>query len=127
MCGRVGRAFAELNRCSDLGAPRLARFLSAHPDFEVRLAAGIDYARLITDAFDADIVSGPPRGEDPVRMPLGPETVTLLRDPLGRPASASRPSCWRRFARLNGRDSTRAGKRSTATGRGRVVRMCRAN
>lgn len=102
LCDHVGRAFAELNRGFDLVAnrgpqllrlhcapsfaaqwlaPRLARFLSAHPGFEVRLAAGMDYARFITDEFDADIVYGPPRGEGLVRMPLGPETVTPLCDP----------------------------------------------
>jgi len=95
----VGRASAESNRASDLVALRPARFLSAHPDFGVRVAARMDYARLITDAFDADNVSGLPRGEGPVRVPLGPETVTPLRDSLGRPASASRLTCWRGFAR----------------------------
>ena len=103
LCDHVGRAFAELNRGFDLVAnrgpqllrlhcapsfaaqwlaPRLARFLSAHPGFEVRLAAGMDYARFITDEFDADIVYGPPRGEGLVRMPLGLETVTPLCDPV---------------------------------------------
>lgn len=102
LCVHVGRAFAELNRGLDLVAnrgpqllrlhcapsfaaqwlaPRLARFLSEHPGFEVRLAAGMDYARFITDEFDADIVYGPPRGEGLVRMPLGLETVTPLCDP----------------------------------------------
>lgn len=102
LCDHVGRAFAELNRGLDLVAnrgpqllrlhcapsfaaqwlvPRLARFLSEHPGFEVRLAAGMDYARFITDEFDADIVYGPPRGEGLVRMPLGFETVTPLCDP----------------------------------------------
>jgi LysR family glycine cleavage system transcriptional activator len=94
LCDHVGRAFAELNRGFDLVAnrgpqllrlhcapsfaaqwlaPRLARFLSEHPGFEVRLAAGME--------FDADIVYGPPRGEGLVRMPLGLETVTPLCDP----------------------------------------------
>ncbi|MDP4006305.1 LysR substrate-binding domain-containing protein [Methylobacterium sp. NEAU K] len=102
LCDHVGRAFVELNRGFDLVAnrgpqllrlhcapsfaaqwlaPRLARFLSEHPGFEVRLAAGMDYARFITDEFDADIVYGPPRGEGLVRMPLGLETVTPLCDP----------------------------------------------
>lgn len=99
LCDHVGRASAESNRVFDLVALRLARFLSAHPDFGVRVAARMDYAHLITDAFDADNVSGSPRGENLMRMPLGPETVTPLRDPLGRPASASRPTCWRGFAR----------------------------
>lgn len=71
MCDHVGRASAESNRVFDLVALRLARFLSAHPEFGVRLAARMDYARLVTDAFDADNVSGLPRGEGPVRMPQG--------------------------------------------------------
>lgn len=99
MCDHVGRASAESNGVFDLVALRLARFLSAHPDFGLRLAAGMNPARLITEAFVAEIVSGPPRSENLVRMPLGQETVTPLRDPLGRPASASRPTCWRGFAR----------------------------
>jgi LysR family transcriptional regulator, glycine cleavage system transcriptional activator len=37
----------------------------------LRLAAGMNPARLITEAFVADIVSGPPRSENLVRMPLG--------------------------------------------------------
>ena len=98
----VGRAFDELNRGLDLVStrgpqllrlhcapsfaaqwltPRFARFLSGHPGFEVRLAAGMDYARFITDEFDADIVYGAPRGEGLVLMPLGTETVTPLCDP----------------------------------------------
>ncbi|MGU3469042.1 LysR substrate-binding domain-containing protein [Methylobacterium sp. C33D] len=112
LCDHVGRAFAELNRGFDLVAnrgpqllrlhcapsfaaqwlaPRLAKFLNAHPGFEVRLAAGMDYARFITDEFDADIVYGPPRGEGLVRMPLGPETVTPLCDPA-RAARIREPS-----------------------------------
>lgn len=98
----VGRAFDELNRGFDLVStrgsqllrlhcapsfaaqwltPRLARFLAEHPGFEVRLAAGMDYARFTNDEFDADIVYGPPRGEGLVLMPLGEETVTPLCDP----------------------------------------------
>lgn len=98
----VSRAFEELNRGFDLVAtrapqllrlhcapsfaaqwltPRLARFMAGHPDFEVRLAAGMDYARFITDEFDADIVYGPPRGEGLVVMPLAQETVTPLCTP----------------------------------------------
>ncbi|TFZ60012.1 LysR family transcriptional regulator [Methylorubrum sp. Q1] len=98
----VSRAFEEMNRGFDLVAtrapqllrlhcapsfaaqwltPRLARFMASHPDFEVRLAAGMDYARFITDEFDADIVYGPPRGEGLIVMPLGQETVTPLCTP----------------------------------------------
>jgi DNA-binding transcriptional LysR family regulator len=98
----VGRAFEELHRGLDLVAargpqllrlhcapsfaaqwltPRLARFLADHPGLEVRLAAGMDYARFTTDEFDADIVYGPPRGEGLVVVPLCTETVTPLCDP----------------------------------------------
>ena len=99
----VRRAFAELNRGIDMVStrgsqilrlhcapsfaaqwltPRLARFLREHPGIEVRLAAGMDYARFINDEFDADIVYGPPRGEGLLCMPLGLETVTPLCDPV---------------------------------------------
>ncbi|MDP4025511.1 LysR substrate-binding domain-containing protein [Methylobacterium sp. NEAU 140] len=98
----VGRALEALNRGLDLVAsrgpqllrlhcapsfaaqwltPRLARFLREHPGIEVRLAAGMDYARFTNDEFDADIVYGPPRAEGLVRMGLGEETVTPLCDP----------------------------------------------
>ena len=108
----VGRAFAELNRGLDSIAsrgpqllrlhcapsfaaqwlsPRLARFLNEHPGFEVRLAAGMDYARFLNDEFDADIVYGPPRGEGLLRMPLGLETVTPLCDPA-RAARIAEPA-----------------------------------
>ncbi|WP_336491333.1 LysR substrate-binding domain-containing protein [Methylobacterium nigriterrae] len=108
----VSRGFEEINRGFDLVAtrapqllrlhcapsfaaqwltPRLARFLAEHPGFEVRLAAGMDYARFITDEFDADIVYGPPRGEGLVIMPLGQETVTPLCDPE-RAARISEPA-----------------------------------
>ncbi|MFE1601914.1 LysR substrate-binding domain-containing protein [Methylobacterium sp. ID0610] len=99
----VGRAFEELHRGLDFVAargpqllrlhcapsfaaqwltPRLARFLADHPGFEVRLAAGMDYARFTTDEFDADIVYGPPRGEGLVVVPLCTETVMPLCDPV---------------------------------------------
>lgn len=102
LLGHVGRAIEELNRGLDLVStrgpqllrlhcapsfaaqwlsPRLARFLAAHPGFEVRLAAGMDYARFLNDEFDADIVYGPPRGEGLGLMPLGEERVTPLCDP----------------------------------------------
>ncbi|MHB2206541.1 LysR substrate-binding domain-containing protein [Methylobacterium sp. CM6257] len=98
----VSRAFAELNRGFDMIStrgsqvlrlhcapsfaaqwltPRLARFLRERPGMEVRLAAGMDYARFTNDEFDADIVYGQPRGEGLLRMPLGLETVTPLCDP----------------------------------------------
>jgi DNA-binding transcriptional LysR family regulator len=99
----VSRAFAELHRGLDLIStrgsqllrlhcapsfaaqwltPRLAQFLRDHPNMEVRLAAGMDYARFTNDEFDADIVYGAPRGEGLLCMPLGQETVTPLCDPV---------------------------------------------
>lgn len=69
--------------------PRLARFLREHPGIEVRLAAGMDYARFTNDDFDADIVYGPPRGDWVVRMPLGQEILTPLCDPARAATIAS--------------------------------------
>jgi DNA-binding transcriptional LysR family regulator len=98
----VGRAFEELRRgveivstrgprllrlhCAPSFAtqwlsPRLAKFLAAHPGFEIRLAAGTDYTRFVTDEFDADIVYGHPRQDGLVVLPLGEETVTPLCSP----------------------------------------------
>lgn len=105
----VGRAFEVLDRGLDLVTsrgsqllrlhcapsfaaqwltPRLARFLREHPGIEVRLAAGMDYARFTNDDFDADIVYGPPRGDGVVRMPLGEEILTPLCDPVRAAAIA---------------------------------------
>jgi LysR family transcriptional regulator, glycine cleavage system transcriptional activator len=61
--------------------PRLSRFLSENPGVEIRLAAGTDYTRFLTDEFDADIVYGHPRQEGLVVLPLGEETVTPLCSP----------------------------------------------
>ncbi|WP_336486799.1 LysR substrate-binding domain-containing protein [Methylobacterium nigriterrae] len=98
----VSRAFTELNRGLELVStrapqllrlhcapsfaaqwltPRLARFLAEHPGFEVRLAAGAEYARFTDDEFDADIVYGRPRVEGFAAMPLKVETVTPLCTP----------------------------------------------
>ncbi len=63
-------------------APRLPRFLAAHPGLEVRLASGTDYRRF--DVFDADIVYGE-RPADVTVLPLGSEVVT----PLCAPALAA--------------------------------------
>jgi len=62
-------------------APRLARFMTANPGIEVRLAASTDYARFINDDFDIDIVYGTPRAENAVTVPLGEEVVTPLCAP----------------------------------------------
>ncbi|MDR3439765.1 LysR substrate-binding domain-containing protein [Telmatospirillum sp.] len=60
---------------------RLIRFHAQCPDIEVRLAAGTDYTRFLTDEFDADIIYGAPRQEGLVVLPLGEETVTPLCTP----------------------------------------------
>src|SRR6476619_5702821 len=59
-------------------APRLARFFVQCPDVEVRLSAGVEYARFDTGEFDADIMYGLPRHEGLVVLPLKEETVTPL-------------------------------------------------
>jgi len=61
--------------------PRLARFFAQNPKVEVRLSAGIDYARFDTGEFDADIMYGLPRQEGLVVLPLKEETVTPLCAP----------------------------------------------
>lgn len=58
--------------------PRLARFRTECPGIEVRLAAGTDYTRFVSDEFDADIVYGTPRLEGMVTLPLGEEVVAPL-------------------------------------------------
>src|SRR3954447_18431528 len=62
-------------------APRLARFFAHCPEVEVRLSAGVDYARFDTGEFDADIVYGLPRQEGVKVLPLKEETVTPLCAP----------------------------------------------
>ncbi|MDH2329123.1 LysR substrate-binding domain-containing protein [Cereibacter sp. SYSU M97828] len=66
--------------------PRLSRFIAQHPEVELRLSAGVDYARFDTDEFDADIIYGPPRQKGLEVMPLCEEIVT----PLCSPAMAER-------------------------------------
>jgi LysR family glycine cleavage system transcriptional activator len=61
--------------------PRLGRFFAEHPDVEVRLSAGVEYARFDTGEFDADIMYGLPRQEGLVVLPLKEETVTPLCAP----------------------------------------------
>ena len=62
-------------------APRLARFFVQCPGVEVRLSAGVEYARFDTGEFDADIMYGLPRQEGLVVLPLKEETVTPLCAP----------------------------------------------
>ena len=102
LLAHTGRAFEELRRglemvstrtphllrlhCAPSFAaqwltPRLSRFFSEHPGVEVRLSAGIDYARFDTDEFDADIIYGLPRQEGLVVLPLCEETITPLCAP----------------------------------------------
>jgi LysR family glycine cleavage system transcriptional activator len=61
--------------------PRLARFFARSTEVEVRLAAGVEYARFDTGEFDADIIYGLPRQEGLVVLPLKEETVTPLCAP----------------------------------------------
>ena len=61
--------------------PRLARFFAQCPEVEVRLSAGVEYARFDTGEFDADIIYGLPRQEGLVVLPLKEETVTPLCAP----------------------------------------------
>ncbi|MBV1704827.1 MAG: LysR family transcriptional regulator, partial [Hyphomicrobiales bacterium] len=90
--------------------PRLSRFLAAEPAIEVRLAAGIDYARFSNDDFDADVVYGPPRADGIVAIPLGEETVTPLCSParaaaIRTPADLTRQPLIRSDAKQVGWDA----------------------
>lgn len=62
-------------------APRLARFRAECPGIEVRIAAGTDYTRFVSDEFDADIVYGEPRLKGMMALPLGEEVVAPLCAP----------------------------------------------
>lgn len=73
-------------------APRLPRFLALHPDIEIRLAAGTDYARFKADEFDADIVYGKlPVAAGLLAVHLTQETVTPLCT-LAMAAAIDKPS-----------------------------------
>jgi LysR family transcriptional regulator, glycine cleavage system transcriptional activator len=61
--------------------PRLSAMLKDNPGLELRLAAGTDFPRFLSDEFDADIVYGPPRREGLTVVPLIEETVTPLCAP----------------------------------------------
>jgi DNA-binding transcriptional LysR family regulator len=83
---RLLRLHAAPSFAAQFLAPRLPRFLEAHPGVEIRLAAGTDYARFKTDEFDADIVYG--------ALPVAPGllVVDLAREvvtPLCAPALAA--------------------------------------
>jgi len=61
--------------------PRLARFSAECPDVEIRLSAGVEYARFDTGEFDADIMYGLPLQEGLTVLPLKEEVVTPLCAP----------------------------------------------
>ena len=61
--------------------PRLARLRAQCPGIEIRIAAGTDYTRFVSDEFDADIVYGEPRLSGMMALPLGEEIVTPLCAP----------------------------------------------
>jgi LysR family glycine cleavage system transcriptional activator len=72
--------------------PRLRRLLQEVEGLEVRIAAGTDYARFLSDEFDVDIVYGMPSPDDYgtmhqnlVILPLGTEVIA----PLCAPALAT--------------------------------------
>jgi len=79
---RLLRLHAAPSFAAQFLAPRLPRFLEAHPGVEIRLAAGTDYARFKTDEFDADIVYGAlPAAPGLLAIDLAEETVTPLCAP----------------------------------------------
>jgi DNA-binding transcriptional LysR family regulator len=79
---RLLRLHAAPSFAAQFLAPRLPRFLEAHPNVEIRLAAGTDYARFKTDEFDADIVYGVlPAAPGLLAIDLAQETVTPLCTP----------------------------------------------
>jgi DNA-binding transcriptional LysR family regulator len=73
--------------------PRLRRLLQEVEGLEVRIAAGTDYPRFVTDEFDVDIIYGMPSADDYgasvfqnlIVLPLGTEVIT----PLCAPALAA--------------------------------------
>lgn len=76
------RLHAGLSFAAQFLAPRLQHFLAAHPDIEIRLAAGTDYARFKADEFDADIVYGKlPVAAGLLAVHLTQEMVTPLCAP----------------------------------------------
>ncbi len=96
--------------------PRLQKFLNAHPDMEVQVAADTDYTRFVNDDFDADIVYGTrdqsglmvhPLGQErvvPLCCPEIAEKITTPKDVLGFTLirSALKTSTWERWLHANG-------------------------
>lgn len=71
--------------------PLLPALLAAHPNLEIRLAAGTDYSRFAADEFDADIIYGLPRQTGLEVIPLGEETLMPLCAP-GLAAQVTQPA-----------------------------------
>src|SRR3712207_6185706 len=69
--------------------PRLRRLLQEVEGLAVRIAAGTEYARFLTDEFDVDIVYGMPSSDfygasvyqNLIVLPLGTEVITPLCAP----------------------------------------------
>ncbi|KQQ59969.1 LysR family transcriptional regulator [Pseudomonas sp. Leaf127] len=61
--------------------PRLARFVAAHPNIDLRFSASTEYARFENDDFDLDIVYGEPKGSLNEKVPLAVEHLTPLCSP----------------------------------------------
>src|SRR5579875_436457 len=61
--------------------PRLSRLREQCPGIEIRIAAGTDYTRFVSDEFDLDIVYGEPRLSGMMVLPLGEEIVEPLCTP----------------------------------------------
>lgn len=61
--------------------PRLARFVAAHPNIDLRFSASTEYARFDNDDFDLDIVYGEPKGSLNEKVPLAVEHLTPLCSP----------------------------------------------
>lgn len=62
-------------------SPRLSRLRKQCPGIEIRIAAGTDYTRFVSDEFDLDIVYGEPRLSGMMALPLGEEVVEPLCTP----------------------------------------------
>ncbi|PLZ02943.1 LysR family transcriptional regulator [Burkholderia sp. WAC0059] len=61
--------------------PRLAGFVRAHPDIDLRFSASTDYANFEDDDFDLDIVYGEPKSSPHEKIPLAVEGLTPLCAP----------------------------------------------
>jgi LysR family glycine cleavage system transcriptional activator len=79
------RNFLRLHAAPSFAAqwlmPRLGKLRRAYPELELRLAAGTDYTRFLSDEYDADIVYGEPQLPGAVIIPLGEERVAPMCTP----------------------------------------------